>query len=303
MSFTDMMSSGRGPGVIGMVMALFVLLGFGLLFMLAFDEGFQGGDLSIESLVAQQAKDIEKSRETIKAGQELLDMGPARVSKAKELASLKSKHQGLKDASILLNRNLAKGESELGLLQKAFEDYKNDYRSFVRGKAKGETMAKLVTRSGVVYDEVNIREVSAIGIQIRHSGGQKRIPFEDLPEEMQDHFQYDPNQQAAAVASENADRAIHDAAVAVTDEQQKTAMAAAQAKEAAAKKVRTASVIAAKITQAGNLEDQIEQMEKAIQAEGKKTLSRAGIMSVELANMQRQLTELRTQISTFQSHP
>jgi hypothetical protein len=39
MSFSDLMQSGRGPGVIGMLLALVVLVGFGLLFMFAFDEG------------------------------------------------------------------------------------------------------------------------------------------------------------------------------------------------------------------------------------------------------------------------
>ena len=46
------MSSARGPGVIGMIMALIVLLGFGVLFMFAFDEDLQGGGQTIEALVA-----------------------------------------------------------------------------------------------------------------------------------------------------------------------------------------------------------------------------------------------------------
>ena len=72
MSFSDMMSSGRGPGVIGMVMALIVLLGFGLLFMFAFDEGLQGGSQSIQSVIAQQAKHIIDDQQAITTGRESL---------------------------------------------------------------------------------------------------------------------------------------------------------------------------------------------------------------------------------------
>jgi hypothetical protein len=300
MSFTDMMSSGRGPGVIGMVMALFVLIGFGLLFMFAFDEGFQGGELSIEAMIAQQAKEIQKSRESITSGQDRLAQVPAMVSKAKELASLKSKNQGYRDSIVNLKKAVENSNSKLALLKKDFESYKDEYRAFVRGKAKGEERAKLETKDGTVYEDVMIRDVSAIGIQIRHRGGQKRIPFEELPDEMQDYFQYDPNQKAEAIASENAARAGHEAAVAVTDEQQKQLMAAARAKEAEAAKVRAAQAISVKTAQAEDLEGRIERMEEAIQFESRKTLSRAGVMTVELANMRRQLTELRTQIATLQ---
>jgi hypothetical protein len=300
MSFTDMMSSGRGPGVIGMVMALFVLIGFGLLFMFAFDEGFQGGELSIEGMIAQQAKEIQKSQGSIILGQEKLTQAPAMILKVKELASLKSKNQGYKDSIVNLTKAVETSNSKLVSLKKDFESYKDEYRAFVRGKAKGEERAKLETKDGTVYEDVMIRDVSAIGVQIRHRGGQKRIPFEELPNAMQDYFQYDPNQKAEAMASENAARAGHEAAVAVTDEHQKQLMAAARVREAEANKVKAAQAITLKTAQFEDLEDRIEQMEEAIELEGKKRLSRAGIMTVELANMRRQLTELRTQIATLQ---
>jgi hypothetical protein len=73
MSFSDMMSSGRGPGVIGMLMALVVLVGFGVLFMFATDEGFQGGDQSIESIIKHQAGDIESLKGGIANGMKSLD--------------------------------------------------------------------------------------------------------------------------------------------------------------------------------------------------------------------------------------
>ena len=77
------MSSGRGPGVIGMVMALIVLLGFGLLFTFAYDEEAQGGDQSIESVIAHQAKAIVGSEAMRDSNRNTLEQAPARVSNAK----------------------------------------------------------------------------------------------------------------------------------------------------------------------------------------------------------------------------
>lgn len=282
-----------------MVMALIVLLGFGLLFMFAFDEGLQGDEVSIEAYIAQQAKEIDGAKARIDSGQKQLGLAPARTSKSKELANLKSKNQGSKGAIENLKKEVETASTELALLGKDFEGYKNDYRTFVRGKAKGEVMAKLETRGGVVFEDVSIREVTAVGIQIRHSGGQNRIAYEDLPASMQDHFQFDAAQKAELIAAEANERNKHDSAVAVTDEQQKKLMESTRAKEAEAAKIKAANTLATKSAQAEALETRIEEMEEAITLEAKKTVSRAGIMTVELAGMRRQLAELRTQIATL----
>ena len=42
MGFSDLLSSSRGPGVIGVLVALLVLGGFGTLFVV-FDDNMQGG--------------------------------------------------------------------------------------------------------------------------------------------------------------------------------------------------------------------------------------------------------------------
>ena len=201
-----------------MVMALIVLLGFGLLFMFAFDEGLQGGPQSIESVIAQQAKNIIEDQQAITAGRESLAQIPSKLANVKELGRLKRESELLQAKATKLFEVVAANKAELARDDEAFEAYKDEFRVYARSKAKGEVMATLETLTGVTYHDVNIREVTAIGIQIRHEGGHKRIPFEDLSDAMKDRFQFDPKQKEKALAQESENRDQHDAAVAVADQ-------------------------------------------------------------------------------------
>lgn len=301
MSFTDLMSSGRGPGVIGMIMALIVLLGFGVLFMFAFDEGAQGGDQSIESVIAYQAKDIVASEALRDSNLTTLAKAPVRVVNAKELARLKREDQSMQEKIAGLKSGVEAGKAAIATRNAATEAYKDEYRALVRGKAKGEVMPKLETTTGAVYTNVNIREVTAVGIQIRHDDGQKRIPFEDLPESMKDHFQFDPKQKEKALAQETAAHDELAAAVAVTEEAAGQQAAVRRAEEAEALRKNTARAIAQKEARIESLDEEIERMEEAIKKEAYKTVSRAGIMRGQLTAKQRELAELRAQISSLQS--
>jgi hypothetical protein len=189
MSFSDMMTSARGPGVIGMLMALVVLIGFGLLFMFAFDEGFQGGKITIESEIASQAKEVEGLRSTVAERESLLNLAPARTAAADKLRLLKISSTTLEEKAARLKSDIKEETMAIQDLAKDWSAYKDEYREFVRSKARGEVLELLEARDGTVYRDVNIREVTAIGIQIRHADGFKRLQFEELSDEMQDFHQ------------------------------------------------------------------------------------------------------------------
>ena len=311
MSFSDLMSSGRGPGVIGTVMALIVLLGFGLLFMFATDEGFQGGDQSIESLIAHQAKDIEFSKGTIENGRQLLGDAPERIKKAKELSRLKRGSLALQERVVALERDIESGKAEAVLSIKAFEDYKDQYRAYVRGKAKGETLDTLKTGSGVIYKNVSIREVTAVGIQIRHDDGHKRIAFEELPEAMKDHFQFDPKQKAAAVASEQAKWNEHEAAAVVAGYLADKEVARQKQKEAELAKERTMRDVAIKQAQIssiqqeiGNLEREVDRAEaqaRSARSAGRIHINKSSSISGDIRSRQGRIATLEAEISQMES--
>lgn len=311
MSFSEMMQSGRGPGVIGMLMALVVLIGFGLLFVFAFDEGMQGGDQTIETLIRNQAKEIEGYQARIIEVEKKLSTAPALAATAKEMTRTKRENQFSTDRIAGLQKEIENATALLATLGKTFEEYKDEYRTFVRGKSKGQTLPQLETKSGAVYKNVFIREVTPIGIQIRHDEGQKRIPFEDLPVAMVDYYQFDPNQKAAAIAMENVTITQHEAAASVANDQAEQVMAQQREKEVQAKKEKTIREMASKEALITSLEEEIRglrsDMERAAaeassaRAAGKIHINKSGSVSGDIRSKQNRISALRSEISQLAS--
>ncbi|WP_345714445.1 hypothetical protein [Luteolibacter yonseiensis] len=229
-----------------MVMALAVLLGFGVLFMFAFDEGFQGGELSDEALIVQQGKEIDSYRMSIDKGQQKLDLTPQRLKDSKEVSRLGVESQTLQQNIVSLTDKEKATEAEIVEKRKAFDAYKDEYRAYVRSKAKGTEMEQLVTQKGVVYKGVMIRDVTAIGIQIRHEEGQKRVDYEDLPADMQDYYQFDAAQKEAEIANEETVRKTHNKDVLEADKLAEIEMGKQREREALLDKEKRRRQIAGK---------------------------------------------------------
>ena len=296
-----MMSSARGPGVIGTIMALAVMAIFVLLFIFAFDERFQGGAQSIHSIIAQQEVDLANYRSVIVDGQTSLAKVPALVAAAKELTRLNRENRTNEENIGRLGKNIESAKEETARINNTFEGYKNQYRAFVRNKAKGETIETLKTQIGVTYKNVNIREVTAVGIQIRHDEGQKRIPYEELPPAMQDHFQFDAKQKAEAVAKEQASWNEHEAAVSAAG-QSSVQQAAEKAKTNDREtKAKLAQLLSIKVSRLQSLTDEISSLEMAIQREVYKSISRAPEMRSQLAVKQSELSALRVEIERIRA--
>lgn len=294
-----------------MVLALIVLVGFGLLFMFAFDEGFQGGAMTIESEISTQAKDIDSYVARIAEGTRRLEVAPGRVVVAKELGRAKRESVSLTEQIASLKTGVEAGKAAILAKGAEWETYKDRYREYIRQKSKGEDLAKLETRDGSVYSNVNIREVTAIGIQIRHDNGFTRIAFEDLSDEMQDHYQFDPSQKEAAVAAEADARALHEAAAAVANSEADQQMAAQRAKDdAEAKEKIQRSIlekqeqIASATREIGNYEREIERANAdadAARAAGKMHLNKSGNIRSKIRFQTNRIATLRAEIGQLQS--
>jgi chromosome segregation ATPase len=301
MSFTDLMSSGRGPGVIGMLLALVVLVGFGVLFVFAFDEGFQGKEQSIESVIANQSKEIADLEQGIARGRARLAEAPKRDAAAGELNTLNRENRFRDGKLDSLRAGVTAAKEAIAAKQREIGAYKDEYRAFVRGRAKGTTMDRLETRGGDVYQKVSVREVTAVGMQIMHEGGQKRIPFEDLPAELQDYYQFDPAQKAAAVAREEAERGEHEAAVQVAAEAADRQDMERREKEAEANRERAARALVVIDAKIKTLAEEIRSLEQAIEIEVRKPLSRAPQMRQQLAAKQRERAALIEQAAKMRT--
>ncbi len=311
MSFSDMMSSGRGPGVIGMILALVVLLGFGVLFMFAFDEGFQGPGKSIESVVKAQAKEIEDDHATIVAGEARLAKAPELVATADSLRKLQLQIKTGVQKIASLKTSVAEGKKAVEAKIKEHEEYKDRYRAFVRGNAKGQTLETLQTVSGAVYKNVTIREVSAVGMQIRHDEGHKRINFDELPAEMRDYYQFDAKQREKALAEEDVGRSQHEAAAAVANQVADAQMAKQREADVGVAKEKIRREMAQKEGQIGALQTEISNLQQASQnaaaeaasarAAGHIHINKVSGIEGNIRSKQNKITGLNNEISALRA--
>ena len=306
-------SNEKGPLAIGFFLAVVVLVGL-CIFMLAVDETLisLGGNESLRSQNRRQKEEIrglaahlsELEHKKIEAAKnqetaaKLKKIGNENESMAAELDSLRGKLAAETDALDAANRE--------------FEDYKNQYRAHVRKKAEGETVARLVTLRGEAYENVIIREVTPVGIQIRHADGVKGIPYHELPKDMQDYYQFDAEQKKEALLQEQLATDTHLAEVSAVQTQKKneTAKNEVMGSQKNLEKIRQA--ITLKTSQIAKLESEISSLHSSINDEEAKKirrneaydrlggLSRAPVLRLEIQKKQDSIATLRNQIQQLQ---
>lgn len=211
--FDDMMSSGRGPGVIGTLMALVVIIGFGTLYFFVFDEGMRGGDKSIESVIRDNTKEIDNLSSQVANRQKSLEKSPELSRIASETdETLRSTRNGRAEVDGQ-TAAIARTQGEFAANQEQFEKYRQSYREQLRAEGKGMTFPQLKTLSGKTYQQIVVKTVDPTGLSFQHSEGISRASFEDLSEEIRQRFQYDSEEAKKAALREKEIRDKHDAEV------------------------------------------------------------------------------------------
>jgi chromosome segregation ATPase len=277
MSFSDLMSSGRGPGVVGMLMALMVLVGFGILFMYASGDMARPASQSIEFIVAEQSKEIQSNSMHLEALKKVLSKLPERDAMKNSLTEKKQSIKTGQEKIANLKSNVQSKQAEIAVEEAKLETYKNEYRAHVRNKAKGQTMETLTTRNGSVYKNVNIREVTAVGLQIRHDDGLKRIQFEELSDELMDYYQYDPNQKQKALQKEEETRTLHEAEVAQAQAINSEQLAQQQSLDAERKNKETQRQIVERESRMSQIRSEIQNLkEQKRRAKGEASAAKSG---------------------------
>jgi len=297
MSFSDLMSSSRGPGVIGLLMATVVLLGFGCLFMFAYEPNAQGEGRNIQAIIRDQSNEIDALRDRLNDRERLLEKESVRRVEAQSFVLTKASLE--KNIELVANarQKVTDLNGAISAKSQEFEDYKNTYRQMARSAAKGETLPEIKTLDGMTYKKVILKEVTAVGIQISHEDGIKRIPFDLLPGTLQERFQYDPNQKEEALKREAVEQSEHDTAV---DFSNKDLQRQAEKKKEAAR-----LALAQQYNESKKLlqqkEAEIHALEAAIAAERKKKFSRAPAMEERLADKKVEFSALRDRVARLKS--
>lgn len=244
MGFSDLLTSSRGPGVIGTLLALFVLVGFGTLYMFVFDEGLQGGQKKIEAVIRDQGTLIETHKIQIENYKDRIEDAKRFKEVAKEADELKLRAENGAKRIAELTAGKAEAEAAVAAADEAWAKYRDEYRASEWAAAVGEELGDVTTVSGRTYRQVKIRKVEHTGMQITDTTGPKSIDSAELPPELQDRFQFDEKIKETVIEERDKDVNLHDDNVAI----------ATLAKKAQDKLVRVQE-----------LEEQIETWKAAIQ--------------------------------------
>ncbi len=297
MGFSDLLTSGKGPGVIGTLLALLVLVGFGTLYIFVFDEGMQGGGKKITAIIREQEIAIQSDKEEIARDQKLLEDGKEFVRQADDLEAAKSQSQRNATQIATLGEEKQAAEKSIQDAYAKWEDYKDAYRASEWARAKGEKLGTLTSLSGKTYQDVVIREVNGKEMKITDSSGPKSINSDDLPAALQDRFQFDKEDKVVLEKQQNETDEVHRKRVQYAQAQQ----ARNEKSELIAKlKEGIQNKLAAMKTAEDNIpawNAKIEQKRADISRERVKKVSRAPIMEEELRGLQKQADDSRNSIS------
>ncbi len=77
-------------------------------------------------------------------------------------------------------------------------------------RTHAEVLETLKTRDGREYLKVEIVANDEVGLRIRHEAGTARIPFENLPDDVQRKYRFDPRKAAAKKQEELRAQALHE---------------------------------------------------------------------------------------------
>ena len=203
MGFSDLLTSSRGPGVIGTLLALLVLVGFGTLYIFVFDEGMQGGGKKIEAVIRDQGMLIDSNKQQIASFKQQIEEGKRLKEKEQQLSQLKVRAElGTKRlAEVAAERDEAKAATQAAGAKR--EEYKDAYPQSEWAAGEGEEIGDLQCLSGRKFSKVIITKVSHIGMEITDETGKRRIDSSDLPLALQDRFQFDENKKTAAAKHED----------------------------------------------------------------------------------------------------
>jgi chromosome segregation ATPase len=294
--FDDMMSSSRGPGLIGTLLALLVLVGFGSLYLFVFDEEMQGKGQSIESAIRDQKRKIDSLNGRVEAGSKQLEDAPARIKRDHEFAALtrrlgesRAKAENLKASTESLGK-------DIDALRRKFDDYKDLYRAQVRGEAAGIQYDELKTVSGRTFQKVVVKKVDAVGMNFQHVNGTGRADFDDLPAEVQDFFQYDPKQKELAKQQEAAAHQELSQQVAVVQAQVSKQQQEQAAREKEELRQKNTAELASLQSLVSQLDGQIANEQRAWSRERESVRRNGGVL--DSAGYQTRLSSLRTRRAT-----
>ncbi|MDB4537554.1 hypothetical protein N9230_02960 [Akkermansiaceae bacterium] len=187
--FEDFGSSGRGPGLVGILLALLILAGFGGMAVAVYwDEG-GSENTSIEAKISENNSDIRIKKESLVGMEERLAVYKDYQQLSTEVTLLERRIKEVTADQEDLEKQKASSLGDIEAQNTAFIEYRQQYRFAERAGAEGETL-DLSTTHGPDFKEVEILGITATHLKARTKSGIKGIAFQELPLPIQDRFQF-----------------------------------------------------------------------------------------------------------------
>ena len=193
-------------GVAAMLLGLVVLVLTGVGLSLVRDKHVDFSrqqDEQEESTSHVEAR-LQFLRDSLKAQTGLLDAQVARQDNIEaEYKAIISRIAAAKAGRDRLNATKASVGEILLQLPGQFESYRKSYRQQAWQAAIGERHPSIKLLSGRVFDNVVIKRVTDVGLEISHQAGIARIDANDLDDSWRQRFQWEQTQRQAMIEKEN----------------------------------------------------------------------------------------------------
>ncbi len=175
--------------MVGMV--VLVMAGVGLSLVVDKRLKYSSGSVKLEKEMILEASELEGLMARHEEGTRCLEEAEDRRRSGATLDGLSSEEKGaLKERKSVLEIMQERLRESINQLDNDFTQYRTDYCRQVRQAAIGESMGDITLRNGREYKQVKIKQVTDVGLEIRHADGIARIQAPDLDQKIRDRFQW-----------------------------------------------------------------------------------------------------------------
>ena len=191
--FDDVLTSSRGPGFIGMLLAILVLGGFGGMALIVLEQD-SFSKTSPEQVLAERKDRLEDLEQSIESRQAELNMYRALREKAGELSRLQAASAQNEQVLVQIANDSAKLQDSIEAVYAEWQKYRSEYRLNERALWKGRTI-DLSAVKGPRFKECKITSITPELLRVSTPEGVLRgINYKELPDDIQDQLQFADNE-------------------------------------------------------------------------------------------------------------
>ncbi|MEM9081882.1 MAG: hypothetical protein AAGC74_14455, partial [Verrucomicrobiota bacterium] len=196
---SDMMISGRGPGLIGGLLGFFVLAAFAGLAFLVLDGRANGSDATrLREFVQGQRAEVLDLKEDIATAKRRIEKQSRNELVARELAGVEQRIGVFEERAAEIQEEIEEGRRAIADFGVSKIEHLKEYRISERTQAIGETFERVELVNGTVLKNVELREIFTDGVRFKTATGSRRVSWEDLPhDDWKDRFQIGAEEVAA----------------------------------------------------------------------------------------------------------